>query len=238
MRRSCSASRWGASVSAATKGSWPGSCSSMGDLEDSCFGERCARAAGDRRRRASRTRGGCARTRTHGRNRAQALLNGRGQFAKRRAEAEGKGEGVKGKGSFDRSFFQSARHAYPHFPLPLPLSPFPLLPFSRGGDAVLKDEVRRVVFEFEEVCGGPVERGPRNGAAAPAGGRFAAEPFGLAPHGLEGLMQVRPLVARQVHRDLHDAAALKLEAERLQVEESAVALAHGARDAARDRHAA
>src|SRR2546423_9857003 len=51
-------------------------------------------------------------------------------------------------------------------------------------------------------------------------------------------MQVRALVARQVHRDLHDAAALKLEAERLQVQQSAVALAHGARDATCDRQVA
>src|SRR5205085_7288153 len=56
--------------------------------------------------------------------------------------------------------------------------------------------------------------------------------------GLEHLMQVRALVARQVHRDLHDAAALKLEAERLQVQQSAVALAHGARDASCDRQVA
>src|SRR5438045_483720 len=51
-------------------------------------------------------------------------------------------------------------------------------------------------------------------------------------------MQVRALVARQVHRDLHDAAALKLEAERLQVQESAVALTHRARYAPCDRQVA
>ena len=51
-------------------------------------------------------------------------------------------------------------------------------------------------------------------------------------------MEVRALVARQVHRDLHDAAALKFEAERLQMQESAVALAHRARDAPCDRQVA
>src|SRR5437764_5470421 len=51
-------------------------------------------------------------------------------------------------------------------------------------------------------------------------------------------MEARALVARQVHRDLHDAAALKFEAERLQMQESAVALAHRARDAPCDRQVA
>jgi hypothetical protein len=49
------------------------------------------------------------------------------------------------------------------------------------------------------------------------------------------VVQVRLLVARQVHRDLHDAAAPKLEAERLEVQQPAVARAHRAGDLLRRR---
>src|ERR1700749_5132773 len=113
-----------------------------------------------------------------------------------------------------------------------------LLPFERGGDAVFEHEVGRVVFEPEEVCRRAFERGLRDEADDLARDDADAEALGLAPHGLERLMDVRALVTRQVHRDLNDAAALKLEAERLQVWQPAVALANRTGDSLRDRDVA
>src|SRR5215218_10409105 len=86
--------------------------------------------------------------------------------------------------------------------------------------------------------GGAVERGLRDEADYLARYDFDAERLGLAAHGLERVVQVRHVVAREVHRDLHDAARLKLEAERLQMQQPAVAPAHAPRYLLRDRQVA
>src|SRR5438270_2738352 len=185
MRRSCSPPSRGASESAATKGSRPVSCSSVGDIEDSCVWKNfLARAAG----------GGVARTLSHARRKyARVQTSKSGPSIIKRARPlrqapqnqKGKGEGIK-VGLGRDLFFQTIMHARPRVPLPFTRSPFPFLlpPFKRGGDAVLKHEVGRVVFELEEVRGRREERGLRDESDDLAGDDLDARSFGLAPPGL------------------------------------------------------